>query len=110
MTSTEPPVPRPTWISEENRLEMAFAHRYLVELPGDGKYLVRADDERRAAEFVVEELGYVTVDEIAERCWVERAGRCPGTAAGKLIARGDFDDPLPEDLQNAFEGKDGETK
>lgn len=35
-----------------------------------------------------------------------RGRRRPGTAAGKLVMRPDFDDPLPEEMQAAFEGRE----
>ena len=47
------------------------------------------------------------LDEMAENYGDERArpeGRRPGSAAGRLIPREDFDDPLPPDLLAAFEG------
>lgn len=34
--------------------------------------------------------------------------RVPGSAKGLFIVGDDFDDPLPDDLQRAFEGEDDE--
>ena len=58
------------WISEENRGDEFYEHVYRVVVPDEGKFLVRADDERRAAGYVVEELNYCVVDEMVERCEV----------------------------------------
>lgn len=36
----------------------------------------------------------------------ERKGRRPGSAAGRILVRDDFDDPLPEEILDAFEGRE----
>ena len=111
MTETGDTNQKPSWISAENRRDKRFDNTYRVEVPGSGTYLVRAEDEREAAEYVVGELGFPRVDQTAAECRVERVrpeSRRPGSAVGRLIPRADFDDPLPPDLLAAFEGEDSD--
>ena len=111
MTETGDTNQKLPWISAENRRDKRFDNTYRVEVPGSGVYLVRAKDERGAAEYVVGELGFPRVDQTAAECRVERVrpeSRRPGSAAGRLIPRADFDDALPPDLLAAFEGEDSE--
>ena len=58
------------WI---NREDEGFDYVYRVEVPGEGGFLVRANEAHRATERAVEELGYGVVDELVERCEVTPA-------------------------------------
>lgn len=57
---------------------------------------------QRGEEIVITEAGEPVARLVAERL---RKPREPGSAKGKFVIHDDFDDPLPDDLLDLFEGK-----
>jgi prevent-host-death family protein len=58
---------------------------------------------RLGEEIVITEAGEPVARLTVERT---RKPRQPGSAKGKFVIHDDFDDPLPDDLLDLFEGKD----
>jgi prevent-host-death family protein len=57
---------------------------------------------RLGEEIVITEAGEPVARLVAER---SREPRRPGSAKGKFVMHDNFDDPLPDDLLDLFEGK-----
>jgi prevent-host-death family protein len=57
---------------------------------------------RRGEEIVIAKAGKPVARLVPER---SRAARQPGSAKGQIWIADDFDDPLPDDLLDMFEGK-----
>jgi prevent-host-death family protein len=58
---------------------------------------------RLGEEIVIADAGEPVARLVAERA---RKPRQPGSAQGKFVIHDKFDDPLPDDLLDLFEGKD----
>ena len=58
---------------------------------------------QRGEEIVITEAGEPVARLVAEHA---RKPRQPGSAKGKFVIHDNFDDPLPDDLLDLFEGKD----
>jgi prevent-host-death family protein len=58
---------------------------------------------RRGEEIIVAKAGEPVARLVPER---SRKPREPGSARGKFVIHDNFDDPLPDDLLDLFEGKD----
>lgn len=78
-----------------NEEAVFYRGAYRVESPGDGVFLVRADDPHRAAEILFEDfLNYAEVDEAIERCTVTPVHDVEVPGLRELTIYPDTDDNL----------------